>query len=89
MSSRFFGIFVLRRVQRRIRCFPPAATCVRRLSQEASLEKPPLDGEEKEYSPKIRQLVTEIGQLTLLEAADLNELLKVRDSVVEQLSSNS
>lgn len=32
----------------------------------------------KVYSPKIQKLVDDISQLTLLEVADLNELLKVR-----------
>jgi len=34
------------------------------------------EGEEKNYAPKIQKLVSEISQLTLLEVADLNELLK-------------
>merc|ERR1711874_746999 len=37
---------------------------------------PPSDGSPKQYAPKIEQLVTDISQLTLLEVADLNELLK-------------
>ncbi|XP_035824271.1 39S ribosomal protein L12, mitochondrial isoform X2 [Aplysia californica] len=37
---------------------------------------PPSDIVSKQYSPKIEQLVTDISQLTLLEVADLNELLK-------------
>ena len=36
-----------------------------------------LEGEEKRYAPKIQQLVKDISQLTLIEVADLNELLKV------------
>lgn len=35
------------------------------------------EGEEKEFSPKIQKLVEEIGALTLIEVADLNQLLKV------------
>lgn len=35
-----------------------------------------LEGEEKRYAPKIQQLVKDISQLTLIEVADLNELLK-------------
>lgn len=38
-----------------------------------------LEGEEKQYAPKIKQLVKDISQLNLLEVADLNELLKVRN----------
>jgi len=37
---------------------------------------PTLEGEPKSYPPKIEKLVAEISQLTLLEVADLNELLK-------------
>ncbi|XP_038598841.1 39S ribosomal protein L12, mitochondrial [Tachyglossus aculeatus] len=36
----------------------------------------PLDDAPKDYPPKIRQLVHDIAGLTLLEIADLNELLK-------------
>lgn len=36
----------------------------------------PLDNAPKEYPPKIQQLVRDIAGLTLLEVADLNELLK-------------
>lgn len=32
--------------------------------------------DEKQYSPKIQEIVKDISQLTLLEVADLNELLK-------------
>ena len=42
-----------------------------------ALATPPLEGEEKVYQPKIQKLVEDIGSLTLLEVADLNELLKV------------
>ena len=34
--------------------------------------------EEKNYSPKIQQIVNDIKELRLHEVADLNELLKVR-----------
>ncbi|XP_059162096.1 large ribosomal subunit protein bL12m-like [Physella acuta] len=37
---------------------------------------PPVDISSKIYAPKIEQLVKDIGQLTLLEVSDLNELLK-------------
>lgn len=39
----------------------------------------PLDlpGKEKNYPDKLKQIVTDISKLTLLEVADLNELLKV------------
>ncbi|KAH9494872.1 Ribosomal protein [Bulinus truncatus] len=40
------------------------------------LPPPPADMALKVYSPKIQKLVNDIGQLTLLEVSDLNELLK-------------
>ncbi|CAE1326469.1 RP-L7 [Acanthosepion pharaonis] len=43
---------------------------------EAPLAAPHIQGTEKIYAPKIQKLVDEIGTLTLLEVADLNELLK-------------
>uniref|UniRef100_A0A8C8DKA2 Large ribosomal subunit protein bL12m n=1 Tax=Oryzias sinensis TaxID=183150 RepID=A0A8C8DKA2_9TELE len=41
-----------------------------------TIATPPLDGEPKQYSPKVQQLVNDIASLTLLEVSDLNELLK-------------
>ena len=41
---------------------------------EAPLDLP---GAEKVYPDKLKKIVTDISQLTLLEVADLNELLKV------------
>jgi len=37
---------------------------------------PTFENETKKFAPKIQKLVDEISQLTLLEVADLNELLK-------------
>ena len=48
----------------------------RSLSSAASISPAALDGESKHYAPKIEKLVNEISQLTLIEVADLNELLK-------------
>ena len=42
-----------------------------------TLAAPSPDGQPKEYPQKIVNLVDNISQLTLLEVADLNELLKV------------
>jgi len=43
-----------------------------------STEPLPLPNEpQKSYSPKIQQIVEDISGLTLIEVADLNELLKV------------
>ena len=39
---------------------------------------PTLDGQPKEYSPKIQTLVDEISKLNLIEVSDLNELLRKR-----------
>lgn len=38
---------------------------------------PQADDDSKRYSPKIQNIVQEISKLTLIEVADLNELLKV------------
>ncbi|KAK2183226.1 hypothetical protein NP493_319g01013 [Ridgeia piscesae] len=48
----------------------------RRYSTAEALATPQAEGEEKVYDPKIQKLVEDIGSLTLLEVADLNELLK-------------
>lgn len=45
-------------------------------SLEPPLPPPVPDGAEPVYSKKIRDIVSEISQLTLLETAQLNELLK-------------
>lgn len=54
------------------------APCRRCLSSDVTDVIPPatLEGEEKKYSVKIQKLVDEITELTLVEVADLNELLK-------------
>ena len=44
----------------------------------ATIPSPNFDGQPKVYSAKIEQLVTEISNLKLAEAADLNELLRKR-----------
>lgn len=41
-----------------------------------TIPPPTFEGEAKRYAPKIEKIVTDISQLTLLEVADLNELLK-------------
>lgn len=43
---------------------------------EEPLPVTPPVGQQKTYEPKIVKLVDEISQLTLLQVADLNELLK-------------
>ncbi|KAM8797074.1 large ribosomal subunit protein bL12m [Eudromia elegans] len=47
-----------------------------RPQRSEALAAAPLDTAAKQYSPKVRQLVRDIAGLTLLEVADLNELLK-------------
>lgn len=66
------------------------STTRRRLSQTSAIlnapepqakEKisiPQPDGEEKVYSPKLEQIFKSISQLTLLEVAELSDLLKKR-----------
>ena len=51
-------------------------------SLEPPLPPPVPDGAEPVYSKKIRDIVSEISQLTLLETAQLNELLKVNICIV-------
>lgn len=48
----------------------------RLLSAEATLSTPTADGAPKVYPEKLQTIVSEISQLTILEVADLNELLK-------------
>jgi len=42
-----------------------------------TIPPPPVEGEAKIYPEKIQNLVDDISKLTLIEVADLNELLKV------------
>lgn len=44
---------------------------------ESTLAAPQPDDAVKEYPEKIKSIVDEISKLTLIEVADLNELLKV------------
>lgn len=46
--------------------------------QEAPMQMSTPIGQEKSYDPRISKLVDDISRLTLLEVADLNELLKKR-----------
>ena len=56
-----------------------SALCIsQRQNSTQVIPSPTLEGETKSYAPKIQKLVSEISQLTLIEVADLNELLKVR-----------
>ncbi|KAK3796454.1 hypothetical protein RRG08_009231 [Elysia crispata] len=50
--------------------------CQNYSSASPDIIPPPDDASTKTYSPKIEKLVDDISQLTLLEVADLNELLK-------------
>jgi len=51
------------------------APCSRSLTSDV-IPPPTFEGEEKKYPAKIQKLVDEITELTLVEVADLNELLK-------------
>uniref|UniRef100_UPI00358F5D48 large ribosomal subunit protein bL12m n=1 Tax=Myxine glutinosa TaxID=7769 RepID=UPI00358F5D48 len=53
----------------------PSQLCRRCLGVTA-LDSPPLDGAPKHYSARIHRLADEVASLTLLEVADLNELLR-------------
>lgn len=48
-----------------------------------ALPKPPNDGTPKVFSEKIRSLADQISTLTLLETADLSELLKVSEIIID------
>ncbi|RUS89718.1 hypothetical protein EGW08_002536 [Elysia chlorotica] len=50
--------------------------CQNYSSASPDIIPPPGDASTKTYAPKINKLVDDISQLTLLEVADLNELLK-------------
>ena len=50
------------------------------------LMPPQVEGDGKSYPPKIQKLVQEISKLTLMEVADLNELLKVISIFLFRLS---
>lgn len=52
-------------------------------SQTTVIPPPHLDGQPKTYSPKIEQLVDQIASLTLIEVADLNDLLKKKLNIKE------
>lgn len=54
---------------------PLRAPWSRSLSSDV-IAPPTFEGEEKKYPAKIQKLVDEITELTLVEVADLNELLK-------------
>lgn len=54
---------------------PQCAPWSRTLSSDV-IPPPTFEGEEKKYPAKIQKLVDEITELTLVEVADLNELLK-------------
>ena len=59
---------------------PPVCSSHRPCSTEAPLAAPPVEGVDRNYPPKIQRIVDDISQLTLIEVADLNELLKVSTS---------
>ena len=44
---------------------------------EEAISPPHVEGKERTYSSKVQSIVNEISNLTLLEVADLNDLLKV------------
>lgn len=43
---------------------------------QTEIKPPQMDGESREYSPKIVNIVDEISKLNLIEVSDLNELLR-------------
>ena len=53
------------------------AEATRTTETEETISPPHVEGRDKIYSSKIENIVNEISNLTLLEVADLNDLLKV------------
>lgn len=53
-----------------------AAAAAKSSSDSTVIPPPSLDGQAKEYSTKIKNLVDEISKLNLIEVSDLNELLR-------------
>ncbi|XP_021348916.1 39S ribosomal protein L12, mitochondrial-like [Mizuhopecten yessoensis] len=78
----------IHRLQRQERVIQACANCMRRA--QCTLASPH-ESTEKSYPPKIQSIVEDIGQLTLLEVADLNELLKktlkIKDAPVMAMAS--
>lgn len=54
----------------------PSSSAATASSPAATIPPPSFDGQPKEYSPKIKNLVDEIAKLNLIEVSDLNELLR-------------
>lgn len=52
------------------------AVCHRRLQSTATIPPPHIEGTDRTYPTHISSIVDQISQLSLLEVADLNELLK-------------
>ncbi|ELT92717.1 hypothetical protein CAPTEDRAFT_152560 [Capitella teleta] len=67
------------------------ASFVRLCSADAAIAPPHVEGADKTYPPKIHKIVEDISQLTLIEVADLNALLKktlnIADAPVMSMSA--
>lgn len=63
-----------------VRLMPVIRSMVQRraLTAQVEIKAPQMDGESRDYSPKIVNLVEEISKLNLIEVSDLNELLRKR-----------
>ncbi|XP_033740696.1 39S ribosomal protein L12, mitochondrial-like [Pecten maximus] len=90
-SSRVFSLSTrlskqIHRLQRQQKVIQACNSCIQRA--QCTLPGP---HEDKSYSPKIQNLVENIGQLTLLEVAELNELLKktlkIQDAPIMSMAS--
>ena len=55
-------------------------------SSQTVIPPPNLEGQSKQYSPKIQQLVDDIAKLNLIEVSDLNELLRKKLNIKEIFS---
>ncbi|XP_055351254.1 39S ribosomal protein L12, mitochondrial-like [Paramacrobiotus metropolitanus] len=62
----------------------PKPAPVAKIAAEEPLAAPQAPGTERDYAPKIRKIVDDIAALSILEVADLNELLKKTLKIPDQ-----
>ena len=59
------------------RCMSSSEAAPSTTGDSSPIPPPPVDGQQREYPEKLRNIVESISKLTLLEASQLNDLLKV------------
>uniref|UniRef100_A0A131XJN3 Large ribosomal subunit protein bL12m n=1 Tax=Hyalomma excavatum TaxID=257692 RepID=A0A131XJN3_9ACAR len=70
------GRHCVRAINKRCAASPPAAVSAAKSYSTEVLAQPAPSTEERHYPEKITRIVDDIAKLTLMEVADLNELLK-------------